>query len=306
MDVPGREHALDSEPALGGGPEPGREPGLLKLGAFAARTRLSAKALRLYDRQGLLPPAYVDEATGYRYYRTDQVERARTVALLRRLDMPLADIGALLGLDDAAAATALGAYWAGVEERIAAQRTLVDYLRGRLSGRSPTMYGTFEIRTADVPEAFVLCERRHVFTHELSTWIDASLGRLEQVADELCGGVTASPFVIYHAEVTEDSDGPAEACVPVADPEAARAWAKAQGRQRDVRARVEPARRLAYARIAKAQVAYPQIIGAYDAVEEWIAREGLSQAGPCREVYFTDWDAAGPGDDVCDVAYPVT
>lgn len=293
MDVPGRD------------PEPAREPGLLSIGAFAARTRLSAKALRLYDRQGLLPPAYVDEATGYRYYRTDQVERARSVALLRRLDMPLADIAGVVGLDDAAAAAALGAYWAGVEERIAAQRTLVDYLRGRLSGRSPTLYGKFEIRTADVPEAFVICERRHVFTHELSTWIDASFERLERVAEELCGGIPASPFVIYHSEVTEDSDGPAEACVPVADPEAARAWAEAQGRQRDIRARAEPGWRLAYARITKAQVAYPQIIGAYDAVEEWITREGLDQAGPCREVYFTDWDAAGPEDDVCDVAYPV-
>ncbi|WP_229909586.1 MerR family transcriptional regulator [Streptomyces flavofungini] len=277
----------------------------MSIGTFAARSRLSAKALRLYDRQGLLPPAYVDEATGYRYYRPEQVERARTVALLRRLDMPLTDIAAFVGLDDAGAAAALGTYWAGVEERVAAQRTLVDYLRGRLSGRSPTLSGTFEIRTTDVPEAFVICERRHVFTHELSTWIDASFERLERAAEELCGGVPAAPFVIYHSEVTEDSDGPAEACVPVADPAAARAWAEAQGRQRDVRARAEPAFRLAYARITKAQVAYPQIIGAYDAVEEWIAQEGLSQAGPCREVYFTDWDAAGPGDDVCDVAYPV-
>lgn len=65
---------------------------LLAIGAFAARSRLSPKALRLYDRLGLLAPAYVDETTGYRYYRADQVERARTVALLRRLDMPLTRI----------------------------------------------------------------------------------------------------------------------------------------------------------------------------------------------------------------------
>ena len=56
---------------------------LLTIGAFAARARLSAKALRLYDRLGLLPPAYVDEVNGDRYYRADQIERARLVALLR-------------------------------------------------------------------------------------------------------------------------------------------------------------------------------------------------------------------------------
>ena len=31
---------------------------LMAIGAFAERTRLSAKALRLYDRVGLLPPAF--------------------------------------------------------------------------------------------------------------------------------------------------------------------------------------------------------------------------------------------------------
>jgi hypothetical protein len=45
---------------------------LLTIGAFAARARLSPRALRLYDRLGLLAPAYVDDASGYRYYRTGQ------------------------------------------------------------------------------------------------------------------------------------------------------------------------------------------------------------------------------------------
>ncbi|SMQ17005.1 MerR HTH family regulatory protein [Streptomyces sp. Ag82_O1-12] len=72
------------------GPEPNLE--LLTIGAFAARARLSPKALRLYDRLGLLAPAHVDEVTGYRYYRAGQAERARLVAMLRQLDMPLARI----------------------------------------------------------------------------------------------------------------------------------------------------------------------------------------------------------------------
>ncbi len=36
------------------------------IGEFARRSRLSAKALRLYDELGLLPPARVDEDSGYR------------------------------------------------------------------------------------------------------------------------------------------------------------------------------------------------------------------------------------------------
>lgn len=278
---------------------------LLTIGAFAARARLSPKALRLYDRLGLLAPAHVDEVSGYRYYHADQVERARMVALLRQLDMPLARIAEVVEVEAAQGAALLTAYWADAEARFASQRTLVEYLRGRLSGRSSEMYGKFVIETVDVPERVVLTEKRHTLADELPVWIPASLGRLEDGARE-CGGVTDSPFVVYYAEVSMESDGPAESCVPVADEEAARAWAEKRGRASGIGVRVEPARRLAYARITKAQVAHPQIIAAFEAVEAWIGERGLSYDGPCREVYFADWDAAGPEDAVCDVAFPVT
>ncbi|MFF4491232.1 MerR family transcriptional regulator [Streptomyces sp. NPDC001544] len=277
---------------------------LLTIGAFAARARLSAKALRLYDRLGLLSPAHVDEASGYRYYRAEQTERARLVALLRQLDMPLARIAEVVEADRAEAAGLLAVYWAGVEARVAGQRTLAEYLRGRLSGRSSEMYGRFVVETVDVPEQVVITEKRHTLADELPAWIGASLGRLEEAARE-CGGVVAAPFVVYHSEVSMESDGPAESCVPVADAAAAREWAARRGRAWETAVRVEPARRLAFTRITKAQVAHPQILAAFEAVEEWMAGRGLEPAGPCREVYFADWDAAGPGDAVCDVAFPV-
>jgi PPM family protein phosphatase len=37
---------------------------LMTIGEFAGRTRLSAKALRLYDRLGLLRPAQTDPFSG--------------------------------------------------------------------------------------------------------------------------------------------------------------------------------------------------------------------------------------------------
>ncbi|MFD7229577.1 MerR family transcriptional regulator [Streptomyces sp. NPDC059881] len=278
---------------------PVHDDSLLTIGAFAARARLSPKALRLYDRLGLLAPAYVDESTGYRWYGTDQVDRARLVALLRQIDMPLARIADVVELPGPQAAEALAAYWAAVEERRAVQGAVVAHLHDRLSGRRPTMY---EIRTVDVPEQAVLAERRHLLSDELPRWIPAALGRLERAA-AACGGVAAAPYVAYHAEVTPDSDGPAEACVPVADARAAAAWTEEN--RAGIVLRVEPAGRLALTRVTKAQVAYPQIVSAYDAVERWIAQEGLTITGPCREVYFADWEAASATDEVCDIAFPV-
>ncbi len=66
---------------------------LLSIGAFARATRLTPKALRLYDELGLLPPALVDPASGYRFYDPAQLERAQLVAWLRRLGMPLPSAG---------------------------------------------------------------------------------------------------------------------------------------------------------------------------------------------------------------------
>ena len=72
---------------------------LMPIGRFARLTGLSVKALRHYDELGLLRPATVDADTGYRSYSTDQVDRAETIRLLRRLELPLDDIATILATD---------------------------------------------------------------------------------------------------------------------------------------------------------------------------------------------------------------
>ncbi|HEV7712876.1 MAG TPA: MerR family transcriptional regulator, partial [Asanoa sp.] len=67
-------------------------------GEFGAAARLSPKALRLYAEQGLLVPARVDPATGYRSYSPDQLRRARLIGRLRALGLPLGRIAFLADL----------------------------------------------------------------------------------------------------------------------------------------------------------------------------------------------------------------
>jgi protein phosphatase len=61
------------------------------IGEFARRSRVSAKALRRYDELGLLPPARIDPGSGYRWYSAGQLDRARLVAALRQVGVPLGD-----------------------------------------------------------------------------------------------------------------------------------------------------------------------------------------------------------------------
>lgn len=107
--------------------------GLMTIGAFARASRLSPKALRLYDELGLLPPAHVDPVSGYRYYEPEQLERARLVVWLRRLGMPLARIRVVCGLEPGAAADEVAAYWTQVEADIATRRDLVTAVIDHLS-----------------------------------------------------------------------------------------------------------------------------------------------------------------------------
>lgn len=65
---------------------------LLSIGDFSAECGLSPKVLRSYAAAGLLTPAAVDAASGYRYYSTDQLHRARVIALLRQAGVPVSDI----------------------------------------------------------------------------------------------------------------------------------------------------------------------------------------------------------------------
>ena len=71
------------------------------IGEVARASGLSVSALRFYDSAGVLVPARVDPATGYRRYADDQVRAARLIAGLRRVGLPVAEIGqAVRELDD--------------------------------------------------------------------------------------------------------------------------------------------------------------------------------------------------------------
>lgn len=66
--------------------------GLFRIGEVAKLFHLSISSLRHYEDIDLLRPAYIDKATGYRYYGLQQFEMLNTIRYLRALDMKLPDI----------------------------------------------------------------------------------------------------------------------------------------------------------------------------------------------------------------------
>jgi DNA-binding transcriptional MerR regulator len=186
---------------------------LMSIGEFAGLSRLSAKALRLYDELGLLPPARVDPDSGYRWYAAGQLDSARLVASLRQIGVPLAQIQVILGLPPEAAAAQVGAYWSGAEAGHAARRDLAGYLADRLTGKRNVM---FEVKVRDIPARSLLCLLRHA-SSEQEVWDLGKevIGILKAQPPPRVDGVAGAAFLVYYGEVSQDSDGPVEFCWPV-------------------------------------------------------------------------------------------
>ncbi len=68
----------------------------IPIGRFSSLTFLSQKALRHYDRKGILVPGIKDRFTGYRYYTVPQIESALKIKTLCNLGFGLAEIGEIL------------------------------------------------------------------------------------------------------------------------------------------------------------------------------------------------------------------
>jgi DNA-binding transcriptional MerR regulator len=250
----------------------------VSIGEFARRSRLSVKALRLYDERGVLVPARVDGASGYRYYDPAQLEAARLIAMLRQLGLPLAAIKELIACDPDVIAERIAAHWREVESAHDARRALADYLVNRLSGKGSVMYG---VATREMPERSLLCLKRNV--DEQGAW---ALGKgfiaiLRDRPLPTTGGREGAMFTIYWGEVSADSDGPVEWCKPVPESDA-KALAL---HYPELSLRTEPAHREAY--VAIPNDALPAGPGgnpavqwqlASEALRAWAAEHGLDRA----------------------------
>jgi DNA-binding transcriptional MerR regulator len=190
----------------------------ISIGEFARRSRLSPKALRLYDERGLLVPSRVDQASGYRYYDTAQLDQARLVVMMRELQLPLAAVKELLACDPADAATRIAEHWRDAEAAHDARRELADYLVNLLNGKRPVVY---EVATREMPERSLLCLKRTVDVQGQVPFGKEFIGifRERPLSWKIKERAEAF-FCIYWSHPTPDGDGLIEWCAPVPTPEA--------------------------------------------------------------------------------------
>lgn len=265
----------------------------MTIGEFAAATWLSPKALRLYDEKGLLSPDAVEPYSGYRKYSPTQVQTARLITMLRRIDMPLELIGELLDASPEQRAARIAHFREREAEQHARRQSLSRFIEhavrsGSMEGDGQPGFSKFEIATRMVPEAPLLTATRHTPAKQLPEVIRDNATRLFGLAEQR-GGSTGRLIVIYHGQVGWESDGPIEVCVPLTKSDRAH--------------RVEPAHQELFTEVLAEDVQFPRILAAFEAVQLRAAQLGLTPAGPPREVYEPVVEGTMPR---CEVALPVT
>jgi DNA-binding transcriptional MerR regulator len=268
-----------------------RDPRLMPIGTFSATTRLSVKALRLYDEQGLLRPERVDQFTGYRYYALAQVPRAEAIRLLRSVDMPLDEIARVLAANPETRSRLMVEHLERLEAGLAAQQQRIAAFTELVEGRKPLM--PYEISQKELGDQHVASVSSEVTLEGAAAAVSGGFGAIMGALETAGVAPAGAPFLVLHDVIDAENPGTIEACVPVAGPFQPAA---------PVVSKHLPGG-LAACTVHKG--AYQEVAPAYHALSAWMSTNGWEPSGPPREVYLNDPTTVPVGELLTEVVWPM-
>ena len=250
---------------------------LLSIGVFANLTRLSIKALRLYDQLEILQPRHVDPQSGYRYYEPDQIPFARMIRNMRDMDMPLATIRrvlAVLPVSQAQAELLVRQYLELRERQLGQIRQQARQFTQQLKPEANKM--SLEVEVKEIPDQQIISITRRHKVDGLGEQEERDLGELFALANDFGTQVKGEPFGIYHGPVSETEDGPVETCIAVEG--------SVEGRG-NIEVKQLEGGKAACVVITGELCHYPELLAAYDAAD-WIQKNGYEMTQSPREVWY--------------------
>jgi DNA-binding transcriptional MerR regulator len=184
----------------------------LTVGDFSRITHLSVKTLRHYHQVGLLDPATVNPDTGYRYYCADQIPAAQVIRRLRDLEMPVAEVKAVLAAPDAPTRNVLiAAHLDRLEAELAQTRAAVDSLRNLLQPPGAAS----EIEHRSVPAISAAGIEAVVDREDILPWWQGALGELQAIVRAQGLRATGPSGGLYASEIFQRDRGEATVFIPV-------------------------------------------------------------------------------------------
>jgi DNA-binding transcriptional MerR regulator/effector-binding domain-containing protein len=252
-------------------------------------TYLSVKALRHYHDVGVLEPAEVDPATGYRFYSPRQVGPAQMVRRLRDLGMPLDAVRDVLRAPDPAARDAtLVAHLRRMEQQLAQTQQTVASLRTLLQESPPAL----AVERREIAPARALAVVEHVTGEEAVAWWMVAFTQLHRSARGIRSGPDGA---LFPQAFFEDGEGEVTAFVPVQR-------SPAEGLPARVREVEIPA---ITAAVAVHEGPFGDLDRTYGALGSWVLEQAAGADGPIREYYLPTGDPDDLLEHTTQVCWPL-
>ncbi|UUX93082.1 MerR family transcriptional regulator [Methanoplanus endosymbiosus] len=274
----------------------------ITISRFSLFTYLSQKALRLYDKKGILVPEEKDRFTGYRYYTTSQIEKALKIKTLSNLGFSLSDISDLLQAlddnDDESVRKIITKYHSKTMKEIKRLEKIESILKENKEFMELFKMNVSEPVIKDVPAMRVISCRRIGSYEEVCSEVSENLIKIIfNPANQKEGVKITGPFITicYDGEYRE-TDADIEMAVPVQGQIAI----DEDGYQiRNLR----PCRVISV--IYKGPYEHEGFSAAYNAAFKIATEKGLETIGPERQIYLNNPDETTPEELLTEIQIPV-
>lgn len=267
---------------------------MFKIGDFSKLSQVTVKALRLYDRLGLLKPTRIDEFTGYRYYSAQQLPQLNRILAFKDLGFSLEEIAKLLdeNLSPAEIRGMLRIKQAELQQLVEKEQARLSRVEARLKQiESEDKMPNYEVVLKKVESIKVAAIRETLQNY-------ASIGGLY---DELLGyfkqqGVKPGHYCvgIWHDYEYKDSDVDGEAVISLD--------AEIIGNERIKIYKLPAIEKMA---CLVHNGSYNTINQAYNTLLSWIEANNYKVIGSNREVYIVGGNEQNNDSFVTEVQFPV-
>jgi DNA-binding transcriptional MerR regulator len=268
---------------------------MYRIGQFSKISKVTVKALRFYEAEGLFEPCHVDPLNGYRYYRSEQLPVIHKIVALKQCGFSLPEIRmALAGKGVAELFSGRRKALESALEETSAQLSAINfYLTSLKDGGMPRHHVVIK----GLPRVTVFSKRMIVDDYESYFTEIPKIGEEIALANPGLRCLDDPPycFIEYHDGDFRESDIDIEFCEAV--------------RERGVDTpaiRFKTVEAVPEAACVLHQGPYSRLREAYLAAFAWIEENGYSPAGNPRESYIDGiWNKADPAEWLTEVQVPV-
>lgn len=269
---------------------------MLKIGDFSRICQVSIKALRYWDKVGLLEPAVTDPETGYRYYEIEQIAIVNRILAFRTMGLEREQIRELLqdnpSPDNIRAMLRLKQVELQQQmDEVAARLQIVESRLHQIEhdGNLPE----YEVTLKPVESQSVLAFREVL--PDLNAMVYA-LYETHGYARERTG---SNMLVVFHDEAYVQSPVDVEIGFPTSETAPIQLSSK-----RVLAPRMLPSVELMASTVHRGN--WHQLSKGYEHLGRWITSSGFKIAGPGREIFHhIDWET-NPGSSVTELQFPVS